>query len=127
MDFSIAPAAILSGQPYDQVFNFRLDTWPAAFLLARIGPLMAHQFSVPFQYGFRLEEPDQINHLADRLARAGFQCRHQYGQRQLFCTSGLDRIFLFSYQEVELVLEDVTAAELIDSLAIPEQRPKYLQ
>ncbi len=28
---------------------------------------------------------------------------------------------------VELVLEDVTAAELIDSLAVPEQRPKYLQ
>jgi hypothetical protein len=84
--------------------SIRLDTGSAAFGFALISPLAPDQCLMPFQHRFRLEEPDQVDHLAGGTARSDFQQRRQDRQRQFFYTGGFDWGFLFSYKEVELVL-----------------------
>ena len=100
-------AGVLSSETENQTFSFLADRWSSTLVFVRIGPFAPNQFPIPdragealpAQYGFRLDDADDIPELICCLVSRSLEPVGQNGQGQFLYLAGFDRVIEFALQD----------------------------
>jgi hypothetical protein len=103
LEFARAPPWVLSGQAYDQRFEFRRDPRPAYSWLALKSPLAAHELPMPPQHGFRREQNEALTEQSARVLGPMDEFRDEKNQRQFLPPGEAWWAGLFPLQDAKLI------------------------